>query len=295
VKRAVTLVLLLVTACSRAPEPPCSRELAALSNAHHDRQHGYTQNDDVREALNRLEDALRCVDGPGLTRLLPHARLLHARLAIKGNTDELTALARLLGNAPLRQLQAESAAMMEDVKRARTARGQLQSYAMQEVELARTPEETVRARWMMESSGASSPSPRAAKTQAIITHVAPWESCVALAPGAELPPGVAVASVFRGTTVLPLHGDSPAFQVNDHTPPLVRLCSRVALVSKDVLTLTIQGARAFEMPLLPTVEDEARGAALVALGGPAELPSACASPLSRSGRLACGWGKLGAP
>lgn len=288
------LILVLVAACA-PQEPPCTRELSALRDAQSDRQHGFTQNDDVREAFDRLQEALACVDEQHIPLLLPHARQLHARLALKGNVDELTSLAKILSAAPQKALQEESARISDEVRRARSAREPLVGYAQGSVSDATTPDAQWRAQRMMEAAGAAPPSERAGETRAFITHVSSWESCLVVLPGSDLPAGTALTTLQRAGISLPLHGDPPAFPVNERTARTIRLCSASAFSTGDTLRITVNGTRAFESILHPTTEDEARGAAILALGVTGKLPAACNAPSSRAGRLACGWAKGTAP
>ena len=83
--------------------------------------------------------------------------------------------------------------------------------------------------------------------------------------------------------------------ITPRTTRLVRVCSGTQLAPGDMVRLTVGGTRVLEVPLAPTAEEEARGAALLASGTIGTLPAVCGSPSSLSARLSCSWARESAP
>jgi hypothetical protein len=262
--------------------------MVRLHAAHVDRIHGLTQNDSLREGLDRLEAALSCPGEEPLLRV--HAMVLADRLAGRGQAEDLTRLARMLrtrGGA-LGELAEE---ILEAVRQgSEAARGRLDRHANAlQAEVGGRPVETWRAALAAEAWQGKGTPPGEQECAARVSHVSAAESCVTVVLGRALAKGMGIVTVVRDGKALALRGDSPAGQVGLEGPRVVRQCLGGPWLEGDVARLEVGGAQVWEAPLVFTAEERARGEAALLLRGKPVDGRACPEARGVSGRVACAW------
>jgi hypothetical protein len=279
-RAAATLACLWSMACASPANDPCAARVELLLGMESARVHGLTENDDVREAIQRVADAAACASPTQMELVTAQAQLLAHRLAVRGSSAELLTLARSMGTLPLADsLRHQVAATAAAEQRLRTHGEQL---------VVHEPG----ARSSMAAAAWGGPPVVPNVTTAFITHVTAQESCVVVVPGKDAPDGTVVFSVRRGGVDQALHGDAPAVTWAPSRKAAVRLCVADALLEGDEL-LGSNGV--VRMVLHPSNDDVARGSALDALAGLGGVPAQCHGATGSDARLACAWMGGGTP
>jgi len=278
--RRAALTLCLLGACAGEPRDPCAVRLELLTRMESARVHGLTENDDVREATQRVVDAAACASAAQMPVVTTHARLLAHRLAARGASTELLVLARSLGTLPLAEELRHAVA---------TATASAEQRLVRHAALLVEKEPGMRSSL---AANAWSQSPMVADTTgAFITHLASLESCLVVVPGTNAPSGTVVFSVQRAGVDLPLHGDSPAVSWAPSRRTVVRLCVADALHEGDSVRGVSDATVVFKAVLHPSADDHARGAALDAVAGLGGVPAECSIATGVDSRVACDWAR----
>jgi hypothetical protein len=275
------LVALLLAATACRPTPPCAREMAVLRQREALRIHGLTENDDVSQAMARLQSAARCAREEDGDSLRAHALLLRSRLEARGATDQLVALNQLLHDVGV---ETESSAT---VRRAADHAGdRLEAYAAAMKVAAGDSDAELRAQLAFMALGSDRTAVFPHVTRALVNHSHSTEGCFTVVNHQELPAGTAVVSLQRAAKGIPLHGESPTFGVSKGKPRVVRLCTDGPLLGGDVVQISVGGEVVWQQVLAVTPDDQVRGA-LRRNFADGDVTTLCAGVKEHSAKVAC--------
>lgn len=272
----------LVAGCGTSSSRPCQRELDAVRERESQRIHGLTQNDDVREAINRIQSAAQCVPEDDAPALLAHVFLLRSRLEARGDTESLLALEQVLTAAVAGPQAPDRVRRGPDAARAR-----LVAYAAaMRVAAGADADAQLRAHLTSLSLDPDHSDAFPHVTRALVNFNGPAEGCFTVVNHGELPAGTAVVSLRRAGAAVTLQGESTTFGVSKGKPRVVRLCAAGGLRSDDLVQVSVGGQPAWEQKLLLYPDDDIRGA-LRRNFKDADMTTLCAGAREHSARTAC--------
>jgi hypothetical protein len=258
----------------------------ALIRTHSDRTHGLTENDDVRELMEKISSASQCALGAQGQAIISHARLVEYRLSARGAVDELLTLANIVDGSPVSGLHTLAEEIRAKVRLGpEAARSRLMEHAALLAAEAVSSEDRLRAQLAQEAWVPGTSATVDNLTRAFVAFARDDRSCVAVLPALDLPEGMVTFSLMRGASALALYGDSPVMHMKaGKRPRALVLCTAERVLQGDRLLATGGWQYGLETPSNAV----ARGLA-VQQAGQRTHSLVCDNVIEADAKAVCAW------